>query len=35
MDFRFYQKLFEHVAFDEVKAIGKDIVFRPYCGYDP
>lgn len=33
MDFRFFQKLFEHAAFDEVKEIGKDIVIEGHSGH--
>ncbi len=33
MDLRFFQKLYEHSIFDEVKAIGKDIVIEGHHGH--
>ncbi len=33
MDLRFFQKLYEHAAFDEMKAIGKDIVIEGHPGH--
>lgn len=33
MDFRFFQTLFEHSAFDEIKVIGKDIIKEGHPGH--
>ena len=33
MDFRFFQKLFEHATFDEIKVIGKDILIEEHSGH--
>ncbi len=33
MDFRFFQKLFEHSTFDEIKVIGKDIIKEGHPGH--
>ena len=33
MDFRFFQKLFEHATFDEIKVIGKDFLIEGHSGH--